>query len=217
MSPPDLRSLSTDGDDPDPEQLVTDPAFEEDLRLAEANLRRQLQAKDTDLSELVEEYESLLSDPPSSAEEREQASERSEGIKRTYARTKREREVIAERFATVLVLQVLRETGEGVPDPAVAEDPIRERLAESELDDRRVDEYLRAVREELGFGFPDPLAWVPEEGIPEHIPPDGPVPGRDDPTWELPPPERTTDPFDITLGEVGDDSDGGETDHDDPS
>jgi hypothetical protein len=207
VSPPDLRSLSTDGDTPEPEQLVTDPAFEEDLRLAELKGRRRLEAKGADLAELVEAYESLLADPPSSTEEREQASDRLAGIKQRYARTKREREAIAERFATVLVLQALRETGDGVPDPAAAEDPIRERLAESELDDRRIEEYLRAVREELDFGVPDPLAWIPEAEIPDHAPPDGPVPGRDDPTWELPPPERTTDPFDIVLGELGDDSD----------
>jgi HAMP domain-containing protein len=192
------------------EALVTDPELEPDLRLAEERYRRELRTQREELDELVEAYGSLwqesLDDGAAWSEaERERALDRLEEFRQEYAQYKSRHDRWAAMLATVLVIRALRETGEGVPAPEAAEEPIRTRLADSMLDDRRLVDLLRAVRRALNLD-PDPLAWVPDEGPPEHIPPHGPVPGANDPTWELPAPEpadEESDPVEL-MDEIAD-------------
>ena len=196
------------------EQLVTDPALEDDLRILERRARLKREARRSELDDLVAEYESLLDDAMGAEDEdRERALERAESITRTYAETKPQHDSWAALLATVLVVRALRETGDGVPAPAAAEGPVRERLADSDLDDRRIDDYLRAARDALDIDG-DPLAWVPEEGLPERTLPQNPHPADDDPTWELPTPEPADeDPVEL-MEEIADgELDADELDH----
>lgn len=192
------------------EALVTDSELEPDLRLAEERHRRELRTQREELDELVEAYGSLrqelLDDGTAWSEaERERALDRLEELRQEYAQHKSRHDRWATMLATVLVIRALRETGEGVPAPEAAEEPVRTRLSDSVLDDRRLVDLLRAVRRALDLD-PDPLAWVPDEELPDRTLPQDPVPGANDPTWELPAPEPSDEEPDAVelMDEIAD-------------
>jgi hypothetical protein len=191
-------------------ELVTDPELEDDLRLAERQSRLEREGYRAELDDLVAEYESLLGEARAAEDAaRERALVRAETVKREYAEAKPAHDAEATMLATVLVIRALREPGDGVPAPEAAEAPVRERLADSDLDDRRTEDYLRAAHATLAIDDPDPLAWVPAEELPDRTLPQNPTPDDGDPTWELPTPEPTAS--DEVMREIAE----GELDPDD--
>jgi hypothetical protein len=114
-------------------------------------------------------------------------------IKKKYKMAEQNINRTGVRLSTVLVIQALRETGDGVPTSDAAERSIRKTYNESDLPSESFDEYVAVVAEVLEL--PDPLSWV--DSSESHIW-DEPI----DPSPRDPP---ESDDIDVPTDEILDD------------
>jgi hypothetical protein len=126
------------------ERLLTDPEIEPELAAQVTKWRREREAIEAELSDLSARHQDLV--------QQEGTAEEAEQVREAHGRVRERRVHAEERLAVLLVLQVLRETGDGTPDLEVAKRRIEDRLADEGLPAER----LEGVPKTLSIGESEP-------------------------------------------------------------
>lgn len=159
MAADDLADWLTERFGTRDERLVTDPGLDDDLRELIRQERIDIDRYRRQHTEWRNQFEQLVGEglPPDDPE-RTVVKTRAEAAMRKAERAAEQVAGAQRRLTAMLVVEVLRETGEGVPTPDETRQPVTRRLREAEIPLDR----LEAVHAALAIDDPDPLAWVPE-------------------------------------------------------
>lgn len=141
------------------DRLVTAEELWVNLELEHRRLELEYEQRERELEELSDEYRDLIERGAEKPEaERDSFVMRANKTEKQYEQSKQQRHANAVRLTALILIQALRETGEGVPSPEDAELPIREAYEASCLPSESFDEYIAIVAKVTELG--DLLSWV---------------------------------------------------------